>query len=232
MVTGNRSTTGHPILVGGPQISHFFPGLVLEIDMHAPHLHWRGATSAPVPGLPADRPHAPLLHHAHLGERRHHRPVRRDALRRQHREVHVQGQVPDDGPLQRRDPDGNPVSFLTTVHGPVVGYARVRGRTSRSPRSARAAARTSSTSSSSAGSPTARSRTRRASSRRPRSPRRPSTPSTSTPSTSPSTRAGACRSATRRRSRAADQGVRAVRVARLPEADGPHRTAWTTSRAS
>ena len=50
MVTGNRSTTGHPILVGGPQISHFFPGLVLEIDMHAPHLHWRGATSAPFPG--------------------------------------------------------------------------------------------------------------------------------------------------------------------------------------
>jgi acyl-homoserine lactone acylase PvdQ len=25
--------------------------------------------------------------------------------------------------------DGNPVSFLTTVHGPVIGYARVRGRT-------------------------------------------------------------------------------------------------------
>ena len=25
--------------------------------------------------------------------------------------------------------DGEPVSFLTTVHGPVVGYARVRGRT-------------------------------------------------------------------------------------------------------
>ena len=31
-----HSTTGHPILVGGPQIGYFFPGLVLEIDMHAP----------------------------------------------------------------------------------------------------------------------------------------------------------------------------------------------------
>ncbi len=50
MVTGGHSTTGHPILVGGPQIEHFFPGLVLEIDMHAPHNTWRGATSAPFPG--------------------------------------------------------------------------------------------------------------------------------------------------------------------------------------
>src|SRR5439155_13275802 len=50
MVPGSNSTTGHPILVGGPQISYFFPGLVLEMDMHAPHLHWRGATSAPFPG--------------------------------------------------------------------------------------------------------------------------------------------------------------------------------------
>ena len=51
----------------------------------------------PVPRLPADRPRRGLRHHADLGERRHHRPVRRDALRRQRHELRVQGQVPDDG---------------------------------------------------------------------------------------------------------------------------------------
>ena len=50
MVEGRYSTTGHPLLVGGPQVGYFYPGLTLEIDMHAPGLDWRGATSAPFPG--------------------------------------------------------------------------------------------------------------------------------------------------------------------------------------
>ena len=37
-------------MVGGPQIGYFYPGLTYEIDMHAPGLDWRGATSAPFPG--------------------------------------------------------------------------------------------------------------------------------------------------------------------------------------
>ena len=37
-------------MVGGPQIGYFYPGLAYEIDMHAPGLEWRGATSAPFPG--------------------------------------------------------------------------------------------------------------------------------------------------------------------------------------
>jgi hypothetical protein len=104
MVTGRHSTTGHPILVGGPQIDYFFPGLVLEMDMHAPHNNWRGATSAPIPGLSADRPDPAVLDHAHLGEQRHHRRVRGDSLRREHREIHVQGPLPRHGPLRRGDP--------------------------------------------------------------------------------------------------------------------------------
>ena len=50
MVEGKYSTSGHPLLVGGPQIGYFYPGLTYEIDMHAPGLDWRGATSAPFPG--------------------------------------------------------------------------------------------------------------------------------------------------------------------------------------
>ena len=54
---------------------------------------------------------------------------------------------------------GDPVTFETTVHGPVIGYAEVDGERSRSRPSAPATARTSSTSSSTAGSRTARWRT-------------------------------------------------------------------------
>ncbi len=50
MVDRAHSTTGRPIMVGGPQIGYNNPGLTYEIDMHAPGLNWRGATSAPFPG--------------------------------------------------------------------------------------------------------------------------------------------------------------------------------------
>ncbi len=50
MITTERSTTGRPLMVGGPQIGYFYPGLTYEIDMHAGDLQWRGATSAPFPG--------------------------------------------------------------------------------------------------------------------------------------------------------------------------------------
>ena len=129
MVTGSHSTTGHPILVGGPQISHFFPGLVLEIDMHAPHLHWRGATSAPFPGylLIGRTPHFATTLTSASGD-----------IIDQYAETLCGGSNErylykgkcrtmdhfDAGTL-----NGDPVNFLTTVHGPVIGYARVRGRT-------------------------------------------------------------------------------------------------------
>ena len=50
MITANKSATGFPLMVGGPQIGYFYPGAHLEIDMHAPGLQWRGATTAPFPG--------------------------------------------------------------------------------------------------------------------------------------------------------------------------------------
>ena len=50
MITADHSKTGEPLMVGGPQIGYFYPGLTYEIDMHAGDLQWRGATSAPFPG--------------------------------------------------------------------------------------------------------------------------------------------------------------------------------------
>ncbi|MCW2967712.1 MAG: penicillin acylase family protein, partial [Solirubrobacteraceae bacterium] len=50
IVDGKHSATGRPLMVAGPQIGYYYPGLTYEIDMHAPGLVWRGATSAPFPG--------------------------------------------------------------------------------------------------------------------------------------------------------------------------------------
>ncbi len=128
MVTGRHSTTGHPILVGGPQISYFFPGLVLEMDMHAPGLHWRGATSAPFPGY--------LL----IGRTKNFSTTLTSAssdIIDQYAETLCggsttkylyKGKCRDMGHFDAGTLNGDPVNFLTTVHGPIQGYARVRGR--------------------------------------------------------------------------------------------------------
>ena len=129
MVTGQHSSTGHPILVGGPQISYFFPGLVLEMDMHAPGLHWRGATSAPFPGY--------LL----IGRTARFSTTLTSAssdIIDQYAETLCggsnqkylyKGKCRDMGHFNAGTLNGDPVSFLTTVHGPVQGYGRVNGRT-------------------------------------------------------------------------------------------------------
>ena len=50
LVDAQRSSTGHPLMVAGPQIGYFYPGLLLEMDLHGPGIDARGATSAPFPG--------------------------------------------------------------------------------------------------------------------------------------------------------------------------------------
>ena len=121
--------TGHPLFVGGPQIGYFYPGLTLEMDIRARASRRAAAT---VPGCPGNIliGRGPGLRvEPHLGRLGHERPVRRDALRRLEDEVHLQGQVPQDGHGQRRHDQGpGPVKYHTTVHGPVTGYAKVRGK--------------------------------------------------------------------------------------------------------
>ena len=105
MITANHSETGHPLMVGGPQIGYFYPGLTYEIDMHAPGLVWRGATSAPFPGYMLIGRGPDFATTLTSSERRHHRPVRRDALWRQRPEVPLPRPLPADGALRRRQPE-------------------------------------------------------------------------------------------------------------------------------
>lgn len=128
MVTGRRSATHHPLFVGGPQIGYFYPGLTLEMDLKGPHIDVRGATSAPFPGymlIGRGEDFAFTLTSAtgdiidqyvetlcggsrvkYLYKGRCRAMTRFDA-----------------GSLS-----GKEVVFDRTVHGPVIGYARVHGR--------------------------------------------------------------------------------------------------------
>jgi acyl-homoserine lactone acylase PvdQ len=128
MVEAKYSTTGHPLLVGGPQVGYFYPGLTYEIDMHAPGLDWRGATSAPFPGymlIGRGPDFATTLTSAsgdvvdEYAETLCGHSKTKYVFKGRCRSMPVF----DAGTL-----NGRTVAFRTTVHGPVVGYARVRGR--------------------------------------------------------------------------------------------------------
>ncbi len=133
MIDAKHSATGKPLLVGGPQIGYYYPGFTYEIDMHAPGLVWRGATSAPFPGymlIGRGADFATTLTSA-SGD-----------IIDQYAETLCGGsdtKYEYQGSCRSMDkfnagvlkgsggkPD-QPVSFYTTVHGPVVGYATVKG---------------------------------------------------------------------------------------------------------
>ena len=50
IVSGNRSATGAPLFVGGPQIGFNSPGLTMEAQFSGPSISVKGATTAPYPG--------------------------------------------------------------------------------------------------------------------------------------------------------------------------------------
>ncbi len=114
-------------MVGGPQIGYFYPGLTYEIDMHAPGLDWRGATSAPFPGymLIGRGPDFATTLTSSSGD-----------IIDQYAETLCggsdqkylyKGQCRTMGTFNAGTLNGDPVTFRTTVHGPVVGYAKVNG---------------------------------------------------------------------------------------------------------
>ncbi len=127
-VNSEASSTGHPLMVGGPQIGYFYPGFTYEMDMHAGKMNWRGVTSAPFPGyllIGRGEDFANTLTSA-SGD-----------IIDQYAETLCGGsdtkykyngkcremETFDAGTLA-----GEPVVFKTTVHGPVTGYATTNGR--------------------------------------------------------------------------------------------------------
>jgi acyl-homoserine lactone acylase PvdQ len=131
LVAASRSTTHHPLMVAGPQIDYFYPGLLLEMDLNGPGIHSRGATSAPFPGyilIGRAQDYAWSLTSAGLDivdtyvetlcggsdTKYEYRGRCRDMSR-------------FDAGVLKGSPDQT-VAFSRTVHGPVVAYATVHGR--------------------------------------------------------------------------------------------------------
>ena len=48
LVTARRSANGHPLMVAGPQIGYYYPGLTMEVDLHGPGIDARGVTAATI----------------------------------------------------------------------------------------------------------------------------------------------------------------------------------------
>src|SRR4051794_33108479 len=134
MIAGSQSANGHPLLVGGPQLGYFYPGLTLEMDLHGPGIDVRGATSGPMPGYmlvgrgpdfawtltSADGDVVDQFAETLCGGDDVHYLFRGRC--RAMTEF-------DAGTLRGTagQPDAR-VTFRRTVHGPVVGYANVGGR--------------------------------------------------------------------------------------------------------
>ena len=133
MATGRRSTSGRPLMVGGPQIGYFYPGLMLEMDLKGPGWQARGATAAPFPGYMLIGRGEDFAWSLTSAGRGHHRPLRRDAVRRQQDQVRLQGPVSRHdvlrrGPAGRRQRGAGPPGHLQQDRARAGGRLRDRER--------------------------------------------------------------------------------------------------------
>jgi len=128
-VAANRSTTGKPLFVAGPQIGYFYPGLTLEADIQGPGFQARGVYSPANAGtilIGRGEDFAWSLTSAGSdlidtyaetlcgGSARKYRYKGRCLRMKRTNAGKIQG--------------AGQVRFDSTVHGPVIGYARSNGR--------------------------------------------------------------------------------------------------------
>ncbi len=128
MITGDKSETGDPLMVGGPQIGYFYPGFTYEMSMDAGDLQWRGATSAPFPGymlIGRGEDFATTLTSASADVIDQFAEKLCDGSETKYK---YKGKCKKMKTVEAGTIDDVPVSYQTTVHGPVVGYANVKGK--------------------------------------------------------------------------------------------------------
>ncbi len=130
LVAGRRSTNGHPLFVAGPQIGYTYPGLTLEADISYPGVQARGATAPGFAGnilIGRGQDYAWSLTSAGSDLIDHYVETLCGGSRTRYLykgRCRKMGTV-DAGTIK----DSGRVRFNTTVHGPVIGYAKVGGRT-------------------------------------------------------------------------------------------------------
>ena len=131
LVGAKRSQTGHPLLVAGPQVGYFFPELFAEMELTGAGFDTRGVVFPGVPfvliGRGPDFAWSATSSTADnvdlfvetlcAGDDRHYL-YRGQCLPMERFPV---------GTLQANGVPDQPVAYLQTTHGPVIGYATVKG---------------------------------------------------------------------------------------------------------
>jgi acyl-homoserine lactone acylase PvdQ len=133
LVSRGRSTNGHPVLVAGPQVGHAYPQLLMELDLHGGGIHARGAS---FPGLSfyvllgrgSDYAWSVTSSNSDVVDHFVEELCSDDTHYRFRGTCREMGTV-DAGTLQQGpgQPDRR-LTYRTTVHGPVLGYATIDGR--------------------------------------------------------------------------------------------------------
>jgi acyl-homoserine lactone acylase PvdQ len=126
LVSARRSSTGHPLFVGGPQVGFAYPALLTELDLHGGGVDVRGVSFPGTYGVftgrgkdfawSAQSARSDVVDHfveTLCGDDTHYR---------------FQGSCREMETVEAGTLGLNRVSFRTTVHGPVIGYAATGGR--------------------------------------------------------------------------------------------------------
>ena len=130
LVGAKRSKTGHPILVGGPQVGYFFPQFFMEVDLRGGGFDARGAL---LPGLPfVVIGRGPDYAWTATSSQADNIDVFAESLCGDDRHYLHQGSCRemtslDAGTLRSTGTPDQRLNLLQTVHGPVLGYATVGG---------------------------------------------------------------------------------------------------------
>src|SRR4051812_3644114 len=130
LVGASRSATGHPLFVGGPQIGYTYPGLTLEADISYPGVQARGATAPGFAGnilIGRGPDFAWSLTSAGSDLIDTYVETLCGGSKTKYR---YKGKCLKMGTVDAGTIKGSGrVRFNTTVHGPVTGYAEVKGKT-------------------------------------------------------------------------------------------------------
>jgi acyl-homoserine lactone acylase PvdQ len=128
-VGAERSATGHPFFVAGPQVGYYYPQLLYEVDVHGGGIDARGVT------FPGSGPYVELGRGPDFSWSA--TSAGSDII-----DIFVEELCGDDTHYRFEDEcremtsfdagrvgfsGGTPVIFNETVHGPVIGYATVDG---------------------------------------------------------------------------------------------------------
>jgi acyl-homoserine lactone acylase PvdQ len=130
LVSAKRSANHHPIFVAGPQVGYFYPSFFLELDLHGGGFDVRGISFPGVPwvvvGRGPDFAWSATTSHSDIIDQYVETLCGGDRLHYVYKGTCRAMGTFDAGTL--KGPPDQTVEFPTTVHGPVLGYARVGGK--------------------------------------------------------------------------------------------------------